>query len=136
MREQNDGIGEDNVLQNRFTAYLMAAIRNRKINYLQNKARLQRIEIALEAQFPLISISWGEDLSAGLSVIDQLESHWLQDALRQARERELYILFARALYGQSFADIAQELGLKLKTVTSIYYRLIERLREDLRGDAE
>ena len=136
MREQNDGTLEDNILHNRFTAYLVAAIRNRKINYLRQKLRLQALDLSIEIQAQFITLPMDDEPLTGLSVIEQLENFRLQQALQQIKEHELYILFARALHGKSFAEIALELGMKLKTVTSIYYRLIERLREKLRGDRE
>jgi len=139
MREQNDGILEDNVLHNRFTSYLVAAIRNRKISYLRQKLRLQALELSYEMQALqalLISLPMDDEPLTGLPVVEQLENYLLQQALRQIKEHELYILFARALYEKPYAEIALELGMKLKTVTSIYYRLIERLREELRGDRE
>lgn len=137
MREHNDGIHDDNILHSRFTAYLGAAVRNRKINYLKQNIKLQTLELSYEIQSLQalhIITSSEEDPLTGLPVVEQLENFRLQQSLRQAKERELYILFARALYGRSFAEIALELEMKLKTVTSIYYRLIERLRDELRGD--
>jgi RNA polymerase sigma factor (sigma-70 family) len=136
MREYNDGIGEDNILHNQFTAYLLRAIRNRKIQYLQQKTRLQSLETALELQLPFFAlrVDDGEDPLVVLPVIERLENYRLQQALKQTTERDLYILFARALMDRPFAEIALELGMKLKTVTSVYYRLIERLRKELRGD--
>ena len=133
MREKNNGIGEDNVLQNQFTAYLVTATRNRKIRYLQKNDRRRAFEVSIEMQIQVAELSKDDEPLTGLPVIEQLESHLLQKALRQAKERDLYILFARALHNKTFDDIAGDLGLKLNTVASIYYRLIERLRIELRG---
>ena len=38
MHDHNDGIGEDHVLQNQFTAYLITAMQNRKKRYLQQQS--------------------------------------------------------------------------------------------------
>ena len=136
MREHNNGISEDDILHNRFTAYLITALRNRKTQYLRQKYKLQILELSLDTPELLSELLSDGELLTGLPVIDILENCTLQKALSQTKERELHILFARVLYGQPFADIADELGLKVKTVTSIYYRLIERLRTELRGDKE
>jgi RNA polymerase sigma factor (sigma-70 family) len=134
MREQNDGIGEDNILHNQFTAYLLKAVRNRKLQYLRQKSRVHALEVALELRIPAISAHPEEESLPGLPVIDRIENDRLRQALGQITERGLYILFGRALWDKPFAEIALELGMKLKTVTSIYYRLIERLRRELQCD--
>jgi len=136
MREQNDRIGEDNVLHNHFTAYLMTAIRNRKINYLRQKFKLQTLELSYEVQAQFIDFPIDDEPLLSLPVIEQLENVWLQQALLEIKEHELYILFARVLHNKPFAEISYEMGFKMKTVTSIYYRLIERLRKELRGDGK
>jgi RNA polymerase sigma factor (sigma-70 family) len=136
MRERNDGLGEDNILHNQFTAYLMKSLRNAKIQYIRQKIKLQNHETGLESLSAFIDTLVHEDSHTELSVFDQLENYQLQKALRLAHARDLYILYARVLYDQSFLEIALVLGLKLKTVASIYYRLIERLRDELRGDSE
>ena len=40
MRYRNNGQGEDNILQNQFTTYLMTAIRWQKIAYLKKRTKL------------------------------------------------------------------------------------------------
>jgi len=133
MREQNDGIGEDSVLRNQFTAYMVTAIRNCKTLYIQQKIRVQSFEFCTETAALYTDILPDEELLIGLSVMEQIEDYRLHLALVQAKERELYILFSKVLYDQSFAGISRDLGMRLKTVASIYYRLIGRLREEIRG---
>ena len=40
MRYRNNGQGEDNILQNQFTTYLVTAIRWQKIAYLKKRTKL------------------------------------------------------------------------------------------------
>lgn len=124
----------DSSLQNRFTAYLITAVRNRKINYSRQKHFLDAIEIPLEKYIHSVESLSEEDMLTGLPIIDQIEDFMLQHALSHTKGPYLYILFARILEGRSFAEIAMDLGMNLKTVTSAYYRLITRLKKELRGD--
>jgi len=132
--KKNDGIGEDNILQNQFTAYLIRAVRNRKIQCFQQRAKLNNLETILETQASFFWPLPDDEPTDRLPVIDLLENTQLQKALHRKKERELYILFARTLHEKPFDEIAHELGLKVKTATSIYYRLIEKLKAELRGD--
>jgi len=97
---------------------------------------LQIHELSLEPDLHIDELISGDDLLTGLPVIDILENYRLQKALYHTKECDLLILFARVLYGQSFSEIAHDLGIKQNTVVSIYYRLIERLKTELRGDRE
>ena len=134
MRDYNNGIGDDNILHNQFTAYLITALRNRKIRYLQHNNKLQIIEVSLDA-LDLFSDKLPDDgLLTGLPVLEMIEDFRLHESLKKVKERELKILFARALYGKSFPEIALDLGMKTNTVASIYFRLIKRLKRELRGD--
>ena len=45
MYIRNEGKGENNVTQNRFTAYLLSAITRRKTDYLRAKQRQQTREV-------------------------------------------------------------------------------------------
>lgn len=134
MFDRNNGTGDDNIIQNRFTAYLVKALRNRKINYIREKARLHEFETSLETAMESDGAWIYQDPLSHLPVIEQVEDARFQQALGKAGEQELYILFAKILQGKTFADIAMNLGMKLKTVTSIYYRLIERLRAEIGAD--
>ena len=46
--KRNDGLTEDNRLQNRFTSYLCRSVHNRRIDYFRGKEKPLRIEIMLE----------------------------------------------------------------------------------------
>lgn len=45
MRYRNNGQGEDNILQNQFTTYLVTAIRWQKIAYLKKRTKLGTHEL-------------------------------------------------------------------------------------------
>lgn len=50
MHTRNDGKGENNVLQNEFTAYLSLAVVRRKKDLLRKRERLQRHELSTDFQ--------------------------------------------------------------------------------------
>ena len=127
---------EPNILQYQFTAYLIVAIRNRKIQYLKSLSKKWKNEQTTEfREYQELFIS-ETDMLVGLSVLDQLENMTLQQILFRSKKQEQYIFFARILNEKSFGDIANELGLNYKTVTSIYYRMLKKIRDELGGAGE
>lgn len=48
MRYRNNGQGEDNILQNQFTTYLVTAIRWQKIAYLKKRTKLGAHELSTD----------------------------------------------------------------------------------------
>jgi len=74
------------------------------------------------------------DVINNLPLFEQLENMKLRKFLEQAKERDLYIFLAKALEGRSLSEIAEELGIEYNTAASVYYRMIKRLKKELRGD--
>lgn len=132
----NDGIGESNVLQNQFTAYLVTAVHRKKIQYLQAKSRRLQRELPLDTLENRKEFQIEQDMTPHLPLFDQLESGELREALLCLKEREIHILMMKVLDERSFQEIADETGLGYKTISSIYYRLIQKLRDELGGDKE
>jgi len=134
MRERNDGTGESNILQNQFTAYLLTAIRRRKVQYLRSKIRLQQSEMSLEIQEPLKGFVTEPDMTLTLPVIEQIEDVKLQSALKLAQKRNLHIFLAKTLEDRSLAEIAGELGIGYNTVAAVYYRMIQKIKKEMEGE--
>ena len=76
------------------------------------------------------------DMTPGLPLLMQLENHQLRQALERAREHELRILLSKILEDKTFAEIAFELGISLTAAASVYYRTVERIKRDLRGEGK
>lgn len=131
MLPSNNGIGESNILQNQFTAYLATAVLRRKIQYLQVKSKQQKHEIYLDNQEQRKEFRYIQDMMQHLSLLDQIESCELRRALECLKDREIHILMMKVLDERSFQEIADETGLGYKTISSIYYRLIKKLRDEL-----
>ena len=134
MWQRNDGKGEVNLLQNQFTNYLVTAVKRKKSDYLRGKEHLRRQELALELQdFDLI-FQFDADIEGGLSLVEQIESPALLQALTDAKERERYIFLGRVLDERSFGQLSSELGITYKATTHAYYRFVEKLRKQLGGE--
>lgn len=134
MWQKNDGTGADNILQNQFTSYLVTAVKRKKSTYLKGKEDLHRQELAMEQpDFDLI-FQFDTDLEGRLSILEQIETPELLQALKDAKERERYIFLGRVLDERSFLQLSLELGITYKATTHAYYRFVERLRKQLGGE--
>ncbi len=115
--------GSDDV-QNRFTAYVQTALRNRRNRYLKNKGeRLKRETFDLP-----------DDLTSPDEYLNLVERESLLYALRKIQEREQQIVYLRAVEEHSFADIADALDMKISSVSMVYYRALHKLKLLLQED--
>ena len=72
-----------------------------------------------------------QDKLTEMPTLTQIENIRLHHTLRLLKERELYILFAKVIDDRSFEELANELGIGYKAVTSIYYRMMEKIKKAL-----
>ena len=131
MKFGNSGKGESNILQNQFTRYLKTAVQRRKIDLFHARNRVYGRECYDD--------SW-QDIP-GLITVDvyfnsptQFDTIGLEQILRQIEKRDRYIFFAHVLDERTFTELAAELGMTYKAVSTAYYRAIHKIREALRGD--
>ena len=128
MIKRNNGLTEQEILQNRFTALVTVSIERARIDYLRKeKSRTRHMYDMEEEKFALISD--GSDF-----VSELCDSDSLSYALNQLNERERYVLLARVLEEKSFEEIADNLGLKYMGVAAVYHRTIKKLRNILKGE--
>lgn len=137
---------EDDLLHGRFTAYVVAAVRNNKIRYLTKKNR-NRMELSLD---DLLEHVTETDLQADPSLVSdnlidgileeklELEQLICNDALLIAlltlNERERRILNLHLLQKMKFGEVANLLDLKKKTVEKCYERAIKKIRKHFEGE--
>ena len=126
MYKRNSGLEDREILQNQFTAYVKRAVHNRRIRFLQDENRSSQVEISLT------------DIEMyTCDPKDVIAAFWELEALRRAlleiRDKERYVILARVLEGKSVEEIATELGLSYRAVTSILYRCKQKLRQLLEG---
>ena len=62
------------------------------------------------------------------------EQDRMRCVLGKLQDRERYIFCAKVLKGADFSQIAHELGMKYKSVATIYYRTAVKLRNMLGGE--
>lgn len=128
MWQRNNGQTEAEKLQNRFTAYLMVAVRRQQRDYVIKKNQRIRHEFLMEDDTYQAEHQTEADILDELPLLIQLENVALQCALEQISERERYVFMARVLDGISF----EELGLGYKGVAAVYYRAVGKIRKRMK----
>ena len=68
MGHKNNGQGENNALQNQFTAYLQTALRRRKRDYMDKLLRVNKREIPVDLFERILNERSYEDLAAPLGL--------------------------------------------------------------------
>lgn len=131
MWQRNNGHGEANILQNQFTAYLVTAIRWRKITYLRKCTKLGTHELCTDFDGAFIRLLDAKEENTASLEQPVLESIALAQALSKITDRERYIFLARTLDQRSFNELAVELGLGYKGVAAIYYRTLQKLKKEV-----
>ena len=131
MKFWNNGKGEPNILQNRFSRYLKTAVQWKKMDLFRTRTKVYGHEYFNDV--------WGN--IPGMIVEDtyfnspmQFDTIGLEQILRQIEKRDRYIFYAHVLDERTFTELAAELGLTYKGVTAAYYRVIHKIRDALRGD--
>lgn len=133
-------------VQNRFTAYLVAAVTNKRIHYMKYKKRLQEQEflqvdlqekhyldfdrqyhdyIGEQTEFIM------EDWERFQDLLILLESEKLMKAVNCLKERERKLLFARVFGELTFTELGEKFGMKPKQAEMAYYYVIRKLRKEL-----
>jgi len=118
------------MVQNRFTKYLVVAVHCKKSAVLQNRRKIWDMENSTDDWETLPSKDYAQQVS---SLLD-FENAALSRALAQLKERERYIFFAHILDERGFSDLAAELGMGYKGVAAVYYRAIEKIKKEMRGE--
>ena len=113
---------ETDSVQNRFTAYLVTAVTNKRIRYMEKRNRKKETEISgdifeknyqdFDMQFrEYIGEQTGfvlEDWERFQEFLQKAESGYLREAVERLKEREKKLLFARVFGELSFAELREE----------------------------
>lgn len=132
MWYRNDAHEEAENLQNRFTAYLVTAVRRRKTAYLNQRNKVIQMEYHIDEERRNFESDVQRDLINELPLLMRLENDSLMCALKHLSERERYVFLGRALDETSFEELAAELGVSYKGVAAIYYRTIRKIQNYMR----
>lgn len=116
-------------VQNRFTAYLVAAVTNQRIYFMERKKRLQEAEavqsVLLEKNYLDFDKQYHdyireqtefimEDWEKLEELLVMLESEKLFKAVNLLKERERKLLFARVFGELTFAELGRKFDMKPK----------------------
>ncbi len=133
--QRNEGREQDEVLQNKFTAYLLSAAQRRKALYIDTLVKAQQIshlieETAMDSTFELEQVAL-----QGIPLYMRIQNEKLFWSLSHLTERERYVFFNRALDERSLDELAAELGLSYKGVAAIYYRAILKIKKKMKEES-
>ena len=131
-KKRNEGIEYDDVLQNRFTAYLLTAVKRRKLSYAEGIVKIQRSDSLLYHINNAKAFDFETHLIESLPLDIQLKNDRIFDALLSLTDQEKFVFLQRIICETSFEKIAQELALSYKGVAGIYYRAMRKVREYMR----
>ena len=120
-------------VQNQFTAYLIAAIRNYKRTYLRKISTALRTELPMEGHSEVMELCEETDFFCGLPLMQRLENERLFAAMQGLSERERYIFLSKVLGEMSLSEIALSLGITYGAAAMSYHRTVLRLRNAVGG---
>ncbi len=135
-------------VQNRFTAYLVAALGNKRISYIKRKIRqhereqaqvdfLEKNHTDFDAQFHAYMMEKTATASGDWEILRELralaESERLIKALGRLKERDRGILFARVFEELTFSELGEKFRLEPKQAEMAYYYILRKLRKELEG---
>lgn len=133
MRQHYEDQDEISALQNRFTGYLLVALKRRKRDYINKRNRLESRELLTDFQNDLFSDESICNVMDKVPSFIQVEDSDLMKAISHLSAKERYILFARVLMECEYAELAEHLNLRYSNVSAAYHRIIKKLRKELQG---
>jgi len=117
---RNSGVSPNDIIQNRFAAYLQRAVRRERKKYLYQKNKY------LQANLPFFEHQEAEE-----NMSQEVNNELLQSAIFSMSERDKNILFAHVLMDQTHTEIAGQLSMTVSAVQKAYQRIILRLRQEM-----
>ncbi len=127
MYKRNEGLTDNDILQNQFTTFLSTALCNHRKTYLRGIYRCRWRECVTD-EIRSVCIEEEYYIEPGADYSE------LYAALHSIKEKERRVFLARVLDEKGFDEIAEGLGLSYKGAAAIYYRTIAKLRKLLGGD--
>ena len=133
-------------IQNRFTAYLVAAVVNKRMSYMEKRKNIlqkemlwteQEIKRYLKSEkqyqsfFDTQNFVVLEDWETFHDFLLALESDNLIRALNKLKDRDHKLLFARVFGEMTFEELGRKFGMKPKQAEMSYYYILRKLRKEL-----
>ena len=132
--QRNEGYEQDEILQNRFTSYLLSAVQRRRAQYIDEEVKVQKISSLMEERAMDTSFDLEEEAFGDIPLYMRLQNEKLFWALSTLTERERYVFFSCALTEKEYGELAAELGLSYKGVAAIYYRAIQKIKKRMKEE--
>lgn len=133
-------------VQNRFTAYLMAAVVNKRISYMEQRNRqkereyiqvdlMEKNHVDFDAQYRTYMAEqsflhyyvYGESPEC----MPEIDSIQLAQCINRLKERERGILFARVFGELNFVELGEKFGMEPKQAEMAYYYIVRKLRKGM-----
>ena len=133
-------------IQNRFTAYLVSAVMNKRINYMEKRKNMLQKETFFTEQEIKRYLNFEKQYQRFLdgqqyAVLADWEkfrdfllamgSDNLMKALNKLKDKEHKLLFARVFGEMTFEELGRKLGMKPKQAEMSYYYILRKLRKEL-----
>lgn len=133
-------------VQNRFTAYLMAAVVNKRISYMEQRNRkrereyiqvdlLEKNHVDFDAQYRTYlaeqSFLHYYVYEESLECMPEIDSIQLAKCISRLKDRERRILFARVFGELDFTELGRKFSLEPKQAEMAYYYIIRKLRKGM-----
>ena len=131
---RNAGQDPDEILQNRFTAYLLSAVQRRRAVYIDAKVRACQMSSLDEKICEDRKFDLDREAFKNFPLLMKLQNEKLFQSLTELSDRERYVLFNRVLDEKSFEELGWELGLSYKGVAAIYYRTTQKIKNKMKGE--
>ena len=114
MVKRNDGTSKEDICQNQFTAYVVLAVKRKRQAYIKKKIRDKEKQTKTEKELSKLGL--------------EIQNEELVIVMQQLKPKEHFIVVGYVLRRKTFKELAQETKLTERTVASIYYRSIKKLR--------
>lgn len=130
--KNDNGKEKDNIIQNRFSAYLLSSVNRTRKNYIAQKEEIERREMLISETSDIVDKESEQKMMNTIPLHMQLENDRLVEVLFELSEREKYIFLQHTLGEKSFEMLAQEFELSYKGVAAVYYRTMQKIRKAMR----
>lgn len=130
----NNGQSYDEILQNRFTAYVERALSRKRMRFYTRYMMQQEHEISLEEGDTSEELASAEEMISDDFYPEMFENIKLLKALKMISPEDMMIIKLHVLYGLSYESIANSMGVSWSAVSSRYNRAIHKIRKYMEED--
>lgn len=135
-------------LQNRFSAYVVAAVSNRRARYLENKNRTEEKEYAVLDMIDRAYTDFSDEFnkyimeqilqeSREISKLEQIisltQGQKMIYAIVCLKDREKALIFGRVFEELEFEELGKRHGISGKQAEMAYYYVIRKIRKRMEG---